>query len=136
MNMIKKFSADTGLTVDEIMSADDDNVLSSENLQLIKEKAKRYNDYAIYYFDVSGTTDDVEETIHRYYTEFNLPMFCILDHTGLVTARGRESDLELVANLATMTIRVKKALLVSFLMLGQLNSNIESDDRDWETLVS
>lgn len=129
MNMLKKYSADTGLTIDQITSADENNKLTNANFEVIKEKSKRYIDYPIYYFDVSGTVDDVTETIYHYYKEYKLPMFCILDHTALVTPRNRESELELVSSLSFMTIKVKKALPVSFLMLGQLNSSIEQDER-------
>jgi replicative DNA helicase len=56
-------------------------------------------------------------------------LFCILDHTTLVNPVNRESELELVANLSKLSIKLKKQLPLTFLMLGQLNSNIESDDR-------
>ena len=42
-----------------IMSAQED--LSDEMYEKIKLKAERYREYPIYYFDVSGTSDDGED---------------------------------------------------------------------------
>jgi replicative DNA helicase len=127
MNMMKKFSADSGFTVGEIMSAEES--LSDEHYKIIEEKAKRFNDYPIYYFDVSGTVSDIEHTVVSYYQKYKKPILCILDHTGLITPENRESDMDLISRLCMMSIKVKKQLPITFMFLGQLNSNIEGDER-------
>jgi replicative DNA helicase len=127
MNMMKKFSADSGFTVGELMSAE--QALDDASFNIIQQKAERFAEYPIYYFDVSGTVSDVEHTVVGYYQEYKKPMLCILDHTGLITPENRESDMDLISRLCMMSIKLKKQLPLSFLFLGQLNSNIEGDDR-------
>lgn len=128
MNLIKKYSADVGLTVDELMSVDDN--LRDEIYNQIELKSQRYDKYPIYYFDVSGTVDAVENTIiqaHMRHPDKHL--FCILDHTALVTPKSAQNELQLVSDLAKMSIRVKKQTNCTFIMLGQLNSEIEQIER-------
>jgi replicative DNA helicase len=126
--MLKKYSADVGITVNDLLSTD--GTLSDATLKVVKEKAERYKKYPIYYFDVSGTVDDIENTILRCRLKFpNKWIFCIIDHTTLVTPKNRQTELELVSELAFMSIKVKKQANCTFLMLGQLNSNIEQVDR-------
>ena len=127
MNMMKKFSADSGFTVGNIMSAEE--YLSDESYKIIEEKAQRFAKYPIYYFDVSGTVSDIEHTIISYYKELEKPLLCVLDHTGLISHENRENDMELMVRLCMMSIKVKKQLPISFIFLGQLNSNIENDER-------
>jgi replicative DNA helicase len=128
MNLIKKYSADVGMSVNDILSTKD--TLSDEMFNNIVQRAQRYKDYPIYYFDVSGTADDIEDTILS--TRAKHPdkwIVAIVDHTALVTPKSGQNELQLVTDLATMSIRVKKQTKCTFVFLGQLNSNIEQVDR-------
>lgn len=128
MNLIKKYSADVGATVNELMSSEE--TLSDQVLETIKVKSQRYKDYPIYYFDVSGTVDNIAETTLRCRKTYpDKHIFCIVDHTTLVTPRNNQTELQLVTDLANMSIKVKKQTNCTFLFLGQLNSNIEQPDR-------
>jgi replicative DNA helicase len=128
MNLIKKYSADIGMTTNQIMSSDEP--ITDQVLESIKLKASRYKNYPIYYFDVSGTADDMRNTVVRCREKNpDKKIFCIVDHTTLVTPRNHETELELVTYLANMSIKIKKQTKCTFLFLGQLNSNIESYER-------
>lgn len=128
MNLIKKYSADVGITVNDLMSSEE--TLSNDVLETIKVKSQRYKNYPIYYFDVSGTVDNIAETTIRCREKYpDKHIFCIIDHTTLVTPRNAQTELQLVTDLANMSIKVKKQTNCTFLMLGQLNSNIEQPDR-------
>ena len=128
MNLAKKYSADVDMTVSEIMSAQQD--LSEEHYNTIKQKAQRYRNYNIYYYDVSGTYEDIADTVIRARLKFpEHEIVSIIDHTQLVTAKNMENEIQAVTNLANMTISVKKQTNSTFILLGQLNSNIEQIDR-------
>jgi replicative DNA helicase len=128
MNLVKKYSADVGMTVNELMSSEE--TLSDQVLQTIKVKSQRYKKYPIYYFDVSGTVSNIAQTVIACHEKNpDKHIFCIVDHTTLVTPRNAQSELELVTELANTSIKLKKQTNCTFLMLGQLNSNIEQTDR-------
>lgn len=128
MNLIKKYSADVGVTVNELMSTE--GALSDQVLETLKVKSQRYKDYPIYYFDVSGTAENIQDTViacRRKYPDKKI--FCIVDHTTLVTPKNNQTEIQLVTDLALMSIKVKKQTNCTFLFLGQLNSNIEQTER-------
>jgi replicative DNA helicase len=128
MNLIKKYSADVGVTVNELMSTD--GALSDQILETLKVKSQRYKEYPIYYFDVSGTSEEIQDTVIACRNKYpDKHIFCIVDHTTLVTPRNNQTEIQLVTELALMSIKVKKQTNCTFLFLGQLNSNIEQVER-------
>lgn len=128
MNLTKKYSSDMDMTVSDIFSAED--ILTEEMFNKIKEASKKYENYEIYYFDEPGTAEEIRETILAFRASFpDKILICLLDHTGLVEKKGSESDLELMHDIAMMSIKTKKEARCSFIWLGQLNSNIEKMDR-------
>lgn len=129
MNMVKKYSADTNKTVDELMSVRND--LEDDVLDKVKLKAQKYKDYPIYYFDVSGTPQAIANTIMATHLKYpNKHIVCFLDHSGLLTpSSGAQNDLQLADEFAKMVIATKKQAKCSWFILGQLNSDIESLDR-------
>jgi replicative DNA helicase len=128
MNLVKKYSADVGKTVNELLSTD--GAISDELMSTIRQKSERYRKYPIYYFEISGTVDDIASTVITCKEQQpDSHIFCIIDHTTLVTPKNHQTELQLVTELATMSIKIKKQTECTFLMLGQLNSNIEQTDR-------
>jgi replicative DNA helicase len=129
MNLIKKYSSDTEKTVDQLMSVEED--LDEETFNKVVEKADRYKNYPIAYFEVAGNVRAVEDTVMAMHLKHpSKTLFCILDHTGLVMPKdGAQSDIKMIAELAQMSIRIKKQTNCIFLFLGQLNSEIESHER-------
>jgi len=129
MNLVKKFSADTEKTVDELLSVNQD--LEDYALDRVKQKASKYKDYPIYYFDVSGTPKAISNTImsaHLKYPEKHI--VCFLDHSGLLTpSSGSQGDIELADEFAKMVIDTKKQAKCSWFILGQLNGQIETMER-------
>ena len=129
MNLIKKYSADMGEDLNTLTSVQED--LSDEKLEAVKLKAKKYKDYPIYYFDVTGTPGDIAETVNQARIKYpNRYIVCLLDHTGLLTpSSGHQSDIQLADEFAKMIITTKKQAKCTWFVLGQLNSEIESMDR-------
>lgn len=128
MNIIKKYSADLKTNTDDILSVQDaiDESLHEE----IKTRSKRLDGYPIYYFERAGNTDQIKESILDFQAKhINSRLICMLDHTALVNFKNEKSELELITNLAKMSMEVKKLTDCTFIFLGQLNSNIEQIER-------
>lgn len=128
MNLIKKYSADVGMTVNDLMSSE--HSITDELLETIKQKSNRYREYPIYYFDISGTVYNISDTVIACRAKYpDKHIFCIIDHTTLITPQNNQTEIQLVTELSRMSINVKKQTNCTFLLLGQLNSNIEQTDR-------
>lgn len=129
MNLIKKFSSSVGKTVHELLSTS--NVLDDESFDKVRFKSKKYADYPIYYFDVSGTPQAIANVIIEAHLKYpKKHIICLLDHSGLLTpSTGLQSDIQLADEFAKMVITTKKQTKCSWLILGQLNSDIETMER-------
>jgi replicative DNA helicase len=113
MNLTKKYSSDVDKTVDELLSVNGD--LDEDTFNEVVAGAERYKGYPIAYFEVAGNVRAVEDTIMATHIAYpGKTLFCILDHTGLVIPKDSgQSDIKMIAELAQMSIRVKKCIYSS-----------------------
>lgn len=127
-NVIKKYSADLSLNTNEILSVEES--LSDENFNKLKFSADRLSKYEIYYFDKSGSIEEIYNAIISFQNQYpEHRLINILDHTALVDYKNEKDELELLTKLAKMAMVVKKQIGCTNIFLGQLNSNIEQYER-------
>jgi replicative DNA helicase len=130
----RKISSKLDKSVSELYSSEDK--LSDTDYKLVKDKATHIaENYDIYYVDTPGSVEQVYDTVMSFYEkqsaihgeDFGVVVF--LDHTLLTKGRQRESERELLARLYKMFMFVKKKIKCIFVVLSQLNREIESADR-------
>lgn len=128
----RKLSRVLKKTVKQIYSADDDTFNNISDSELDKSKAyiEQNKDRPVHYVDISGNVNEIEETI----MEFNQMypdrwIIVTLDHSGLVKKLGNKNNVDHMYDVMFMFNRVKKLIDASFILVSQLNRNIESQDR-------
>lgn len=129
---IRELSAANNLDVRYIQSAEDDGMppLSKEDLEKLKSYVDKQIDREEYIIDKASSVAQMKEYIYGFYNEVGKPIVVTLDHTLLVRQGAGESHRQqTLQNLATMLTEVKNALPVSFIVLTQLNREIDDADR-------
>lgn len=129
---IRELSAANNLDVRYIQSAEDDGMppLSAEDLDKLKKYAESQKDREEYVIDKVSTVNQMKEYIYAFYKEKNMPMVVTLDHTLLVKQGASETHRQqTLQNLATMMTEVKNDLPVTFIVLTQLNREIDDAER-------
>ena len=129
---IRELSAANNLDIRYIQSAEDDGMppLSEEDLQKLKIYAEMQGKREEYIVDKASSVAQMKEYIYGFHNEMGKPIVVTLDHTLLVRQGAGESHRQqTLQNLATMITEVKNSLPVSFIVLTQLNRDIDDADR-------
>jgi replicative DNA helicase len=130
----RKLSSKIEKPVSELYSSH--QVLGDTDFNKIKEiKNKVISKYDIFYIDVPGNIEQIYYTIKKFYFEqrvlrgddFGVVVF--LDHTLLTKGKQRESEREMLSRLYRAFMVLKKEIKCIFVILSQLNRDIESSDR-------
>lgn len=108
--------------------------ISDEELKYIKDyMARELKDLPIYYVDMPGTVDEIENTIKQFNQRSDIkhrPFVVTLDHSILIKPSMSQADeRNTLMEFSVMMNRLKKELNCSFVVLSQLNRDIESVDR-------
>ncbi len=83
-----------------------------------------------YVIDTPLTVLEMRKALIDFYKEVKKPFVVTLDHTLLVKQSGTETNRQMtLQNLATMMTEMKNALPITFLVLTQLNREIDDPDR-------
>lgn len=128
----RKISNKTKLTTQELYSGKSGFILNDAQFAQVEKAASTLSAYDIYYVDIPGTVDQIERTILNFAAEdFNQynGIVVFLDHTLLVRKMGNASDKDLLYNLMGVFNKLKKMLKISFVLVSQMNRNIESSER-------
>jgi len=104
--------------------------LSIEKYEEIKSYLQTIAELEIDYIEVTGTVEQVYDTIldwdQRYPDEQKI---ISLDHTLLTDFDKEADEIALVANLSKMFLKVKKKIGSMNIIIAQLNGDIESESR-------
>lgn len=84
--------------------------------------------YPIYYVDHACTVDKMEEIIREFIADNPGELVVLLDHSLLVMSSGGDERKTLI-ELMNMCNKLKKEFEIAFVILSQLNRNIESTER-------
>lgn len=135
--LAKDVSSKAEITMKEVYSAT--TPLNDDKLKLAENILDSMKDYPISIVDHPGTVSNVKDTIISYCNTNRLKqnkkgLVITLDHTLLIKADEREDEKSKIDNLYHTLVALKKYLSsigvkVIFIMLHQLNRNIESIER-------
>lgn len=100
-------------------------------------QAKKYVDdvlveYPIYYVDSQGSVDGIEATVDYFFEhvlEEDEGLLVTIDHSILVRGKSGEKQLETLQDLGRMINDKKKVRKVAWIILSQLNRDIERVER-------
>jgi replicative DNA helicase len=106
------------------------NNISDEGVKKVEEYLKSNKDRQVYYCEVTGTIDQVENTITQF-TAANPDKWVVvtLDHSGLIKKLGSRNNVDHMYDVMLMFNNMKKQHKISFVVVSQLNRGMESDDR-------
>jgi replicative DNA helicase len=103
--------------------------LSNDDLDAAILYTKEHGSRNIWTIDKPMTVKEIEVKIEECIAKFNMPFIVTLDHSVLVSKSSSEKDqFDTLHNLAKMMTRLKKHP-VMFIVLTQLNREVESIDR-------
>lgn len=129
---MRELSSGTNLNIRYIQSSQDDGMppLSIVDWNKLKAYADAQSNRDEYVIDRALTVPQMKEAIFAFYKETGLPFVVTLDHAGLVKQSAADtSKQQTLQNLSTMLTEVKNALPVTFLILTQLNRDIDNAER-------
>jgi replicative DNA helicase len=129
---MRELSSGTNLNIRYIQSSQDDGMpaLSEADWNKLKNYADLQNDREEYVVDRALTVSQMKDVITAFYKEVKIPIVITLDHAGLVKQSVSDtSKQQTLQNLSTMLTEVKNALPVTFLILTQLNRDIDNAER-------
>jgi replicative DNA helicase len=130
--VIRKLSFKTKLTTAEIKSGV--NFISDQDFERVKEAGRTILDYRIYYAQKPKTPEEMVATIREFHawckTKFgpDCGLVVMFDHTRLAKRLGKKEQ-EMIDDLQTMFVEVKKEDKRIIIQLSQLNRGIESVER-------
>lgn len=129
---LRELSAATNLNIRYIQSAQDDGMppLTKRDYESLTEYANKQGSRNEYVIDKAMTVKQMENTIVAFHRKFKVPVVITLDHTLLVKMASTENNKQItLQNLATMMTEMKNRLPVTFIVLTQLNREIDNAER-------
>jgi replicative DNA helicase len=132
----RKISKRLKMTTTQIYNADTDNPkknIDKETYQKAVDYATSIKDVPLWYVDIPGTVQEIKNTIEY----FAMGMDCnidrgilvTLDHSILVKKFGEQNQMQTLYELAAMFNELKKKIKASFVIVSQLNRDIEKVER-------
>lgn len=129
---IRELSNASNLNVRYIQSAEDDGLpaLSETDFKKLAEYAAKQIDRQEYVVDTATNVAQMQEIIEKFYHETKKPFVVTLDHTLLIKQGASEtSKQQTLEKLATMMTMLKNRYPIIFIVLTQLNRDIDNAER-------
>lgn len=129
---VRELSASNNLDIRYLQSADDDGMppLTKGDYEKLDRYVKAQHERNEYVVDRPMNVSQMFDTIKSFYDEHKKPFVVTLDHTLLVKQSAAENSKQLtLQNLATMLTEVKNRYPVTFIILTQLNREIDDAER-------
>lgn len=124
---LREFAATTGKTIKQLTSVYDP--LEEQEMMAVRKYVQLNKDKPIYIVEKAGTVSDMKMVIEEALKIHNKPIIVTIDHSVLVQKGATEKDtFDTLHNLAKMMTDLKRRK-VMFLILTQLNREVESIDR-------
>ena len=125
----RKLSNKMKITTQQLYSASETFSLNDNYYMNAVQEARKLNKYDINYVDIPGNVKSLEATIVKFAQEKDKPVIVMLDHTLLVKKTGGAQDRDLLYDLMAMFNGLKKVIRVAFILISQMNRNIENSER-------
>jgi replicative DNA helicase len=129
---LRELSAATNLNIRYLQSAKDSTMipLTRPDYEKLLHYVASQRGRQEYVIDKPLTVESIRKAIYDFYATHRKPFVITLDHTLLVkTASSETSKMATLQNLSTMMTEVKNELPVIFLILTQLNREIDDATR-------
>ena len=129
---LRELSSANNMNIRYLQSAKDDGMppLSSTDFDKLKAYAHANKGRKEFIIDKALTVNEMQSALIQFYKKVEKPFVVTLDHTLLVKQSGSEkSKQETLNNLAVMMAEMKNKLPVIFLILTQLNREIDDAER-------
>lgn len=136
--IIRNISGNTGYEVKQLLSAAEEKLEQSKLKEAI-EAAKKLIPMPIYYVETVGSVPQIVETILEFQSAHKMVengegLIVTIDHVLLTKGRTGEDEKTKIVNLMHALVATKKylstiGLNVSFIVLSQLNRDIERPER-------
>ena len=130
----RKFASALDKTTQELYSGKSGQMLDDATYARVLEEGAKIAKLDVTYVEHSGTVEQIENTIHDFIAAQiavspGKGLVVLLDHTILV--EGKSGDLEriVLGDLMKMFNKLKKLYKIAFVILTQLNRDIESSER-------
>lgn len=133
----RDLSSKLNKSIKKIYSAD--GTLTEKEMSQIELQLEELKKYPLFIVDNIGTVDDIKDTIVYYATTNHLAdrkrgLVVSIDHSLLIKSRDHEDEKTTLDRLMHTLVALKKYLVgigvnVIFIVLSQLNRNIESTER-------
>lgn len=125
--IVRKFSGKLDLSTKDLLSAE--KPLTNEQYELVKQEAIRIKDNHIFYVDIPGTVEELRNTILQFsLSQGTRGLVVMIDHSLLVKGKQGDKEREVLFDLMAMINELKKQIKACFIILSQLNREIESKD--------
>lgn len=130
----RKVSNKVKLTTTQLFSGTEDYKLSDEQFDEVKKATDTLRKYKIHYVEQAGTVEQIKNTILSFALTKkaqnpNTGIVVIIDHALLVNGNIGDLERKILFDLMVLFNTLKKSLKISFIVLSQLNRDIESSDR-------
>jgi len=127
----RKLSSKLNKTTKELYSGDPSVRLNSTDLNSIKAELNRINSYNIYYVDMPGNVEEINNTINdfRRTKAKNKWLVIMLDHALLTRGQTSDSERKILSDLQKMFMQQKKVGITTIIQLSQMNRDIEDNAR-------
>jgi replicative DNA helicase len=129
---LREFSAANNMNIRYLQSAKDDGMppLTNGDFDKLKAYAAANSSREEFIIDKALTVNEMQSAIIQFYKKVGKPFVITLDHTLLVKQSGSEkSKQETLNNLSVMMAEMKNKIPVLFLILTQLNREIDDAER-------
>jgi replicative DNA helicase len=129
---LRELSSANKLNIRYLQSAGDDGMpaMTATDFKKLQDYTLTQTHRQDYVIDSAMTVLEMKKAIFDFYKEVRKPFVITLDHTLLVKQSGGETNRQVtLQNLATMMTEMKNALPVTFIVLTQLNREIDDPER-------
>lgn len=128
---MREFSAHLGKTMKEIASADKlHGPALNEDIEAAYKYCKANENRQIYVVDRPVTVEDFKRIVRSFVKHIGKPVLVTVDHSVLFRKNASEKDkFEMLYNLGEALTELKKELPVTFIVLSQLNRDVQDKDR-------
>jgi replicative DNA helicase len=130
----RKISKRMQMPLTEIFSTKASTVIDDNVYAEMVKHAKDISTQAVHYVETAGTVEQIKSTIWSYCLaqrelDPDKGTIVILDHTLLVNGKTGDTERTTLFDIMVLFNTLKKQLKISFIILSQLNRDIETSER-------
>lgn len=125
--VIRTYATKLKTSYSSLVSAEEK--VSDDQFNKIINVGKGLQNDRLFYVESSGNYEQIYNTVAKFYEKYQCNLVITMDHTLLAEYLNESSEVELVSNLARLSIRLKKDFKAMVIFLSQLNDKIEQAER-------